>query len=1016
MEAPNPSLAHRDEHLGLLATLFYQRGSDTGNLQDLDKAIVVYRQAVEICPTGHPDRHIAINNLGTAIYTRFSQTPNSQDLEEAIQLYREALELKIPHDSDRGSSFSNLARVVRLRFEQTGAMKDLDEAIELHQKSLKLYPPGHPDRASSCGHIANAVLTRFNQVGKMQDLEDAIDLTREVLEHRPPGHPSRSSSLSILATALLLRYGQNGKRQDLDEGLDLHQKSLELRPPGDSHRATSLNNFASAVLTRFEHTGNMQDLDEAIDLHRQALELRVPGHPNRSMSYNNLANAFFIRYNQTGDIQDLDEAIDLHRRALELHPLGHPDRSSSLTNLANAILVRFDKSSAIQDVEEAIHLSQQALELQPPGHPDRAMTFNNLANAVLTLFEQAGAAQDLEEAIDLYSQALDNRPPGHLDRGSYLLGLYKALGYADADQETITRCLLEAVDAFPELHPVRARAMCELGEMYLTRYELQETGIPSLDVIFSLLEDASNHPTAMLKHRLAFATGWAARARKHNHGSVLRAYTTALALLNRTSVMTPTLDDQHGLFVSETMNDHRSLTSDAASSAIESGKLETAIELLEQGRAILWSRMRGFRHSLLTLGEVDPDLESRFKAVSRQLQVHATSSSNLKSNSRSSFEAQERQYRRLSEEWDGVVERIRKVEGFEYFLRPVPFSTLRKAASEGPVIVVNISRYRSDAIIIVRDADPILVPLPGVMPDMLVSLAIPFRDPRAQSTVIFSKSISPVLRNLWRLVAQPVVEKLVEFRIPNRSRIWWCPTAELCALPIHAAGPYLPGQKGLLDLYIPSYTPTIHALVLARSNPMHAPTIAPTMLIVAPSDLTLPSVEEEIRRIQKFGDFDALLGSEASPSAVTSRLRGHRWVHFACHGHRNPESFHSSFELHAGARLELLDVMKAHLPDAELAFLSACHSAAVDQKAPDESINLASALQFCGFRSVVGTLWAMADEDGPTVAEAFYQHMFRESGHVDFRDSAEALNLAIRQMRRRGVPLARWVPFVHIGA
>jgi hypothetical protein len=34
----------------------------------------------------------------------------------------------------------------------------------------------------------------------------------------------------------------------------------------------------------------------------------------------------------------------------------------------------------------------------------------------------------------------------------------------------------------------------------------------------------------------------------------------------------------------------------------------------------------------------------------------------------------------------------------------------------------------------------------------------------------------------------------------------------------------------------------------------------------------------------------------------------------------------------------------------------------------------------------------------------------------NFRDSAAALNHATRAMRRRGVPIDRWVNFVHIGA
>ena len=84
---------------------------------------------------------------------------------------------------------------------------------------------------------------------------------------------------------------------------------------------------------------------------------------------------------------------------------------------------------------------------------------------------------------------------------------------------------------------------------------------------------------------------------------------------------------------------------------------------------------------------------------------------------------------------------------------------------------------------------------------------------------------------------------------------------------------------------------------------------------------------------------------------------------------------------------------------------------------PDEVVHLAAALQFCGFRSVMGTLWAMEDDDGCDVTKDFYQYMFRIPGAVpNFRDSAEALHMATREMRKRGLGLDRWVKFVHVDA
>ena len=178
-------------------------------------------------------------------------------------------------------------------------------------------------------------------------------------------------------------------------------------------------------------------------------------------------------------------------------------------------------------------------------------------------------------------------------------------------------------------------------------------------------------------------------------------------------------------------------------------------------------------------------------------------------------------------------------------------------------------------------------------------------------------------------------------------------------------------------------------------------------------------VQEEIDIVQQLGDFvDVIVGTDASRDSVIDGLEQHSWVHFACHGHMGDSSqpFHASFEFHDDDRLTLLDLMPVKLLNAEFAFLAACHSAAGDRGTPDETIHLAAALQFCGFPSVVGTLWAAADEAGPIISKVFYKYMFRNPGNeADVRDSAKGLNLAIRALWKEGAPLEDWMAFVHIG-
>jgi CHAT domain-containing protein len=138
------------------------------------------------------------------------------------------------------------------------------------------------------------------------------------------------------------------------------------------------------------------------------------------------------------------------------------------------------------------------------------------------------------------------------------------------------------------------------------------------------------------------------------------------------------------------------------------------------------------------------------------------------------------------------------------------------------------------------------------------------------------------------------------------------------------------------------------------------------------------------------------------------------------HGKLEPgKPFDASFKLHEDKRLSLLDIVRSRLPEAEFAFLSACHTAEVTKGSMvDEALHLAAAMQYCGFRSVVGTMWEMADTDGRVVAKNFYKQVFSGEPGVCYHErTAEALRDAVKTLRgKKRMTLERWANFVHYGA
>jgi hypothetical protein len=336
----------------------------TGEVALLDEVIALNRRALELCPPGHPNRAVSLNNLADALLSRFKQTGEAALLDEVIALHREALELRPLGHPLRDSSLSNLAVALHTRFKETAEAALLDEVIALNRKALELHPPGHPTRGTSLNNLANALLARFMQTGDVALLDEAIALHREALELYPPGHPTRDSSLNNLAFALHTRFEQTGEAALLDEAIPLHREALELRSPGHPTRDSSLNNLALALLSHYKHHTNAGSLAEAVILFQEALSICDVGHPNHAHSLVALGDALIEQYKAGTNEALLTESIGLYRRAVNHTPAGHPKHPRRLRRLAYALRKLKEATGAEDALEEAERLEMKVAELE----------------------------------------------------------------------------------------------------------------------------------------------------------------------------------------------------------------------------------------------------------------------------------------------------------------------------------------------------------------------------------------------------------------------------------------------------------------------------------------------------------------------------------------------------------------------------------------------------------------------------------------------------------------------------
>jgi hypothetical protein len=460
------------------------------------------------------------------------------------------------------------------------------------------------------------------------------------------------------------------------------------------------------------------------------------------------------------------------------------------------------------------------------------------------------------------------------------------------------------------------------------------------DEVIELYSIAVIHMQVKAPDRFEMSCLRAQTARGHRHSSTSTAYKNAISSMQDSLSFSPTLEMQHFHLVS--MRDHfERLPLDYASYQLRMGRLNEAIETLEQGRGLLWSEMRGLRTSIDHLRVVDSHLAENFAAINRDLEALTTSGPPIVRSNVGNVDSGEGmdtigqivvKQRKLLDERASLIIQIRSLPGFETFLMSPSFDTLCAVAAHGPVVIINHSQWCSDIIILLDNSPPFYYPTPGDFYERAKCLKEQLMAARKKGldSTECEDALTSVLATLYDLVGRPVIQMLNELNVPEQSRIWWCPTSVFCSLPLHAMGPVRSeGSQKLYfsDFYITSYTPTLSALIESRKLDSHS-FEKPSILLVAQPDESMPSAWAEISSIQRLTTTVTTLVSEsATPSAVTKHLQDHRFAHFTCHGSlETGKPFDASFRLYNGERLTLLEIIRSRLPSAEFAFLAACHT------------------------------------------------------------------------------------------
>lgn len=1061
----------------------FEKFQNTESREDLREATRMLNELVDFLPNKDLSRPRVLTLLGYCYGLEFEMTNQMADIDRAIQLTREALELAMEIHVDLeelASPNSGLETWLSTRFKRLGsaAEDDLHEAVAAAEMAVTLTAQDHPKWIARIGNLGLRLHERFEFNGNGEDLDEAIRCSRlaaETVTPAPPSSAEQAISFNNLGLQLRDRFKLLGNYEDLNSAVKAIQSAVELaRPEAPNRRATYLSSFGIVLQEQYEQTGLITHLHHAIDVATESVDLSIKGHPDRIDRIGNLGIWLHKRAQAVGAMADVEQSIACLQEAVNDIPEDDPSRARLLLELGSSLETRYERADCICDLDAAIRNTREAVRSASCANDptERPGSLSNLAGLLATRSEVpegqgckhvprctdtegVSSNDSLNEAIETMRVSLSGTAGSHTDRPSRLcnLGRFLASQFRQGGSNDIAvmdeaiQTIQDALHITPRESLQRPGILTNLGKILLERYRMTALDNVSDETeAFNCFHEAWNcqHATPSLRVRSAGAAAdiHAAHSRWEDAYQLMEQ---AMKLLPSISPRRLSNTDKQDM-----LSEFTGMASGSAAVALNAKKTPyAALKLLELGRGVISSLALDMREDLSHLEAKYPSLAEKFVCIRDELDSQwrdkTTSTETI-----AMRESRARKRREMEAGFDQLLRTIQEKPEFNDFCGVPSESGFQSAASSGPIVVINVSSQRCDAILIQTNGISLLE-LPHLN----------MKDVHEQVRLLWSRlsissfNMASLLEWLWTSTMCPCLDALGfkdSISEGNWPHVWWIPTGMLSQLPLHAAGLYKrPSSETVLDRVMSSYAISVKTLMHGRRHRIQAslsPASDQALLVAMQStpgllyDGTLAWAKRELEMLENICASLALRSTtpRACKNEVLKCLQACKIFHFAGHGQSDlwePSQSKLLLEDWETNALTVDDLRAQRLQQRQpfLAYLSACSTGANNvAKLCDEGIHLASSLQLTGFRHVVGTLWEVSDQYCVDVARVFYESL-RDRGMTD-EAVCRGLHRAVKELRDRQIPAGsearkafcidqdaprsgrkdyHWVPYMHFG-
>jgi tetratricopeptide (TPR) repeat protein len=915
------------------------------------------------------------------------------NLDDAVAASRATLAAHMKGHARRPNLGYQLGALLLERYRTASAPEDLDEAILLLHEALTDLSPSSGGAVATAAALTDALLLRATRRTGTDDIDFAIRVLRYVIAGGPE-EANVAVLLLKLCQALIAKHAVDGKKDTVDEAVARGRDAVAI--VDQDNPVATRGVLAAALVDRYHLTVDPDDLDEAIDLLR---DVAMAEDPNRAQVAAQLAKSLLTRAERTRHTGDVERAIAVLRDALD----GAGRNPALLTMLGHALMRLHERTGDLAALESARTAFVDTIpDDLPEQHPNYRAALGNVAAVVERMHALTGDISLQEYAVGLRRHALARCPRGdaayqdYLDSLGYALRkLYDATGSL-AELRESTALFRESIAATPPGNPRRLRTRISLTQG-LRAEHLRTGDRTGLVEAAEVAIEGGRLAAAQVSSRIdALTRAGHAVASLGEWARAMEVFGEAVTLLPRLASRGRTRVDQY-----HDLGEVAGLATDAAASALNAGRPDRALELLEHGRGVLLNQRLAPGGGLDPLRRADAGLAREYERLRREFDApDAPGPATLD--------------RDRDTEWTALVDRIRALPGLADFLRPATATQLLARVAGATVVLLAPATFRCDALIL-RDGRIEPLSLPELTLQAAVENVQRFQDAttaahdlstRPKARLSAQQTVREIMDWLWHTTVSPVLTHLGCH--PTASpwpRLWWCPTGPMAFFPLHASG-------STLDCVVSSYTPTVDALGRLRRRATGGGTSCVVAMARTPGGYTnLQSAHREAAVAAA-----ALPGAivEADTNATRDRvlasLTRSTHAHFACHAIADPNDPAMGRLLFHDHPLTVVDVSGLHL-DAELAFLSACATTRAPLQLADEALHITGAFQLAGFRHVIGTLWETDDTASLKITSAFY------SAGAPGDATPYALHAAVRALRTRyPVTPTLWAAHIHTGA